>query len=91
MNYKKASLPLMLLLAASLAMAQVSGGEAKKVSGQATGGTAPKEVVTSTSTVKAKKKAAKKAVKKQVKKEEGQKPTEEKKAEQQPKTSTEVK
>ena len=77
MNYKKVSLPLMLLLAASLAMAQVSGGEVKKVSGQAAGGTAQKEVVTSTSTVKAKKK---KAVKKAVKKQEG------KKTEQQPKT-----
>jgi hypothetical protein len=76
MNYKKVSLPLILLLAASLAMAEV-GGEVKKVSGQAAGGTAQKEVVTSTSTVKAKKK---KAVKKAVKKQKGQK------TEQQPKT-----
>jgi hypothetical protein len=70
MNYKKVSLPLKLLLAASLAIAEVSGSGAQNVGSQTTGATAQKEVVISTSTVKAKKK---KAVKKAVKKQEGQK------------------
>jgi hypothetical protein len=78
MNYKKVSLPLMLLLAASFAMAEVSGSGAQNVGGQTTGATAQKEVVVSTSTVKAKKK---KAVKKAVKKQEGQKTEQQPKAE----------
>ena len=79
MNYKKVSLPLILLLAASLAMAEVSGSGAQNVGGQTTGTTShQKEVVASTSKVKAKKK---KAVKKAVKKQEGQKTEQQPKAE----------